>query len=81
MERLLQYLDDIEDLVYAVALRSERIMQALRFVAFMLTAVTAQALCIMLAIASPPLAVATASILVVTMLYRSAVNPIPAPAA
>ena len=35
MERLAQYLDDLEDLFYAVALKAERIRQALQFFLFM----------------------------------------------
>lgn len=77
MERLLQYMDDFEDLVFAVALQGENIRQMLKFTFFIITAVTVQTLCIFLAVVSPPLAVAAASILVVGMLYWGVVYKIP----
>lgn len=79
MERFVQYLDDIEDLVYAVALLAERIRQAARFLAFLSASLCLQVLGILLALASPPLAVAAASLLLVGMLYRGVVYNIPLP--
>ncbi len=35
MEVFVQYLDDLEDLFYAAALKAERILQAFRFFLFM----------------------------------------------
>lgn len=81
MERLLQYMDDLEDLVFAVASQGEKIRHLLRFILFAITAVSAQAMSIFLAVVNPPLAVAAASILVVGMLYRSVVYNIPVVAA
>ena len=78
MERLLQYMDDLEDLVFAVALQGENIRQMLKFVFFIITAVSVQGLCILLAVANPPLAVAAASTVAVCMLYRGVVYNIPA---
>lgn len=77
MERLLQYLDDLEDLAFAVASQAENIRRILRFVGFTLIAVLAQMLCVALAVTNPPLAAASASVLVVGMLYRSAVYNVP----
>jgi len=77
MECLLQYLDDLEDIYYALALRAERIRQVLHFCVFISTAVSVQALGILLALTNPPLAVAFASLLAVGTLYRSVVQEIP----
>lgn len=76
MERMLQYLDDLEDLYYAIALLSERIRQAVQSFLFIAAAVFVQALGIALALISPPLAVAAASLLMVGMLYRGVVRGI-----
>jgi hypothetical protein len=76
MERVLQYLDDLEDLYYAIALLSERSRQAVRFFLFITTALLAQSLGVALALISPPLAVAAASLLMVGMLYRGVVQGI-----
>jgi len=73
MECFVQYLDDLEDLYYAVALIWERIRTAVRFAVFVVTSVAFQALGVLLALAAPPLAVATASLLMVTLLYRAVV--------
>jgi hypothetical protein len=73
MECLIQYLDDLEDLFYAVALIWERIRTAVRFAVFVVTSVAFQTLGVLLALAAPPLAVATASLLMVTLLYRAVV--------
>lgn len=74
MEIFAQYLDELEDLIYAIALVRERIVRLLRVVLFWLFTVSLQALGIYVALVSPPLAVAVASILLVTLLYRGAVH-------
>jgi hypothetical protein len=81
MERLVQWLDDLEDLYYAAALLGERIQQAVRFFLFLSFALAAQISGVLLALSSPPLAVGTASLLLVGMLYRSVVQKIPLAAA
>jgi hypothetical protein len=73
MERFVQYLDDLEDLFYAFALKWERIRRALRFALFVATSVSFQLLGIFLALSIPALAVATASLLLVGLLYRNVV--------
>ena len=73
MERIVQYLDDLEDLFYAFALKWERIRRALRFTLFITTSVSFQLLGVFLALSIPALAVATASLLLVGLLYRSVV--------
>jgi amino acid permease len=72
MERLLQYLDDLDDLFSTIGLLAERIRSVLwlLFSAAMVLIVVVGG--ILLALAEPPLALATAIILFVTLLYRSA---------
>jgi len=72
MERLLQYLDDLDDLFSTIGLLAERIRSVLwlLFSAAMVLIVVAGG--ILLALAEPLLALATAIILFVTLLYRSA---------
>ena len=74
MECIVQYLDDLEDLFYAFALKWERIRRALRFALFVMTSLSFQLLGVFLALSVPALAVATASLLLVGLLYRSAVH-------
>jgi len=70
MERLVQYLDDLEDLIYAVALVMERVHKAVFFGVLLLFSFTLQFLGILLALSRPPLALAVVSLTVVGMLYR-----------
>ena len=77
MEVLVQYLDDLEDFFYAIALLAEKIRNAVRFFLFMAASVTLQLLGIFIALISPPMAVAVASLLMVGMLYRAAVHNLP----
>ncbi len=74
MECLIQYLDDLEDLFYAVALKAERIRQAIQFFLFMAASAALQVLGILIALWNPPLAVAVASLLLVGMLFRAVVG-------
>ncbi len=74
MERLVQWLDDLEDLAYAVVLSGETIRRLLRALLFAAAALALQAASILLALASPPAAVAGGSLLLVTLLYRGAVH-------
>lgn len=73
MELIVQYLDNLEDLFYAFALKWERIRRVLRFVLFITTSISFQLLGVFLALSIPALAVATASLLLVGLLYRSVV--------
>jgi len=77
MERLAQFLDDLEDLFYAVALKAERIRQAFRFFVFMATSAVLQLSGVFIALWNPPLAVAMVSLLAVGMLYRAVIGPSP----
>jgi len=73
MELFVQYLDDLEDLFYAFALKWERIRRTVRFALFIAASVSFQILGIFLALSHPPLAVAMAALLLVGLLYRGAV--------
>ena len=77
MEILVQYLDDLEDLIYAVALLAEKIRNAVQFFLFMATSIALQSLGVSIALVSPPMAVAVASLLLVGMLYRGVVHNLP----
>ena len=76
MECFIQYLDDLEDLVYAVALVGEKIR---RFAMFLLMSVIAVAIPVggvLLALAAPPLALAAVFMTLSVLLYRAATgNP------
>lgn len=72
MERLAQYLDDLEDFYYAAALLMERVRKALKLTAFILIFASLLYLAIRLALASPPLALAVVCLLVVCFLYFGA---------
>jgi hypothetical protein len=74
MERVMQYLDDLEDFVYAVALAAGRIVRAIRGLAVMTVSIALQIGALLLALAQPPLGLAVASILSVTLLYRTVVS-------
>lgn len=72
MERLIQYLDILEDAWYVVALLAERIRRiALQLCVLAIMAI-ASGLGIMLALTVPPVGLAVAALLTVTVLYRSA---------
>jgi len=74
MERLVQCLDDLEDLFYAAALKAERIRQLVRFSLFIAASAILQVFGIYIALRIPPLAVALASLLMVGMLFRAVVG-------
>ncbi len=75
MERLLQYLDDLDDLYSAIGLLAERIRSVLWLLFSTVVALLAVAGGILLALTEPPFALATAIILFVTLLYRSVTVP------
>jgi hypothetical protein len=76
MECLIQYLDDIEDAIYAVVFLGERLRRGLRTLFVVVASVALQCLGIFLALTSPPLALAAVSLLTVGYLYRSTVSPV-----
>lgn len=82
MECFLQYLDDLDDFVYTTALLWERIRRISGFVFVVTISLAVQAVGIYFALTAPPLAIATISVLLVVLLYRSVVyhSPVPEPA-
>ena len=74
MERFVQWLDDIEDLVYAVLLTRETIRRRLKAMFYAIAALALLGASVLLALTSPPIAVAAGSLLLVTILYRGAVQ-------
>ncbi len=74
MERLLQYWDDLDDLVYALGLVSERIRSIAYALAFVLAGLILHAGGIWLALTHPPLASATAILLLVALIYHLATS-------
>ena len=74
-ERALQYWDDLDDLVGALALRSERIRHILLFAISTVTFFLLLTAAIALALIEPPLALATMVLLVVALMYRAATGP------
>ena len=74
MELFVQYLDDLEDLFYAFALKWERIKRITRFVLFIVASAAVQALGIYLALTAPPIATAQVALLLVGLLYYGAVG-------
>jgi hypothetical protein len=74
MERIAQYLDDLEDIVYAVALVGERLRRVLQRIITGCVALCTLAFAFLLALSQPPLALALVAILMVTALYRAAVG-------
>jgi len=75
MERILLYWDNLDDVVGAFALMAERIRKLLLFAACTTCVGVLQIGGILLALSEPPLALAVATILLVTLLYRETTNP------
>jgi hypothetical protein len=75
MEFLLQYLDDLDDLYGALGLVWENLRRAsIALIAICALFATA-GLAIWLAMLHPPLALATSTVLFVTLIYRSVTSP------
>lgn len=77
MECLVQWLDEIEDLICAIALKAERIRIALQFFLYMSAAITLQITGVVVALMYPPMALAMAALLSVGMLFSAVVNHSP----
>ena len=75
MERLIQLFDDLDDLISMVGLLSERIRSALISMTITCAGLAIQVCVVMLALRHPPLALATAILLFVSLLYRSVTSP------
>ncbi len=76
MERVLQFWDDFDDLVGAICLKAEHIRSLVLFALGTTLVCVLQLGGILIALAKPPLALAIATILLVTLLYRTATNPL-----
>lgn len=77
MERLLQYLDDLEDFYFATALLMERVRSAVQLGLLLTVSFAIQFLGVLLALSRPPLALAVVSLTVVGMLYRGVIGAHP----
>ena len=75
MERLLLYLDDLDDLYGAVRLVSEDVRNGIVFVATALLVVIVATGAFFLASSHPPLALGVAALLLVVFLFQSAAAP------
>tara|TARA_R110002096_G_scaffold154_30_gene1021 strand:+ start:17570 stop:17815 length:246 start_codon:yes stop_codon:yes gene_type:complete len=75
MERFLQYLDDLDDLYGMAGLVRERVRRFIIAVTSYLAIASAAIGGIWFAMVVPPLAVATTTLLFVTLLYRSVTSP------
>lgn len=71
MERLIQWLDDLDDLVYMFGLVGERLRRGLRSLLMTGFLLTIQIGGVLLALRNPPLAMATAMLLFVSLFYHS----------
>ena len=77
MERLLQYLDDLEDLFYAAPLIAEQLRRAVQRILFLLASILLQVGGVILALSHPPLALAVVTLMLVALLYRAVIVPMP----
>jgi hypothetical protein len=77
MECFLQYLDDLDDLYGAFGLIWEKLRRTLLKLTSVLMVLAVGAGGISLALAHPPIALATSTMLFVTLLYRSVTVPSP----
>lgn len=74
MECLMQYLDDLEDFIYAVVLAAGRIIRAAGALLGLVMSIATPVGIVLLGLARPPLGLAAATMLSVVMLYRAVVN-------
>lgn len=77
MERLVQYLDDIEDLYCAILVLAEGTRNVMQLCLLLVGSFVVPYLGILLVLNRPPLAIAAASLAVVAMLYRAVMNSHP----
>lgn len=74
MERLVQCLDDVEDVYCAIVVMMERLRNILKFCLLLAVSFFVPFLGILLALGDPPLALAAVSFASVLLLYRAAAN-------
>jgi len=75
MERLLQYMDALDDLAGAFGLVYERLRRLFLALIAAITGLVSMASGIWLALVHPPIALATCVLLFVTLLYRAVTSP------
>ena len=75
MERLLQYLDDLDDLFGALGLLAERLRKLAVFAAIISLLLLCEVAGILLALKEPPLGLATAILLFTALMYRAVTQP------
>lgn len=75
MERVLQYLDDLDDFYGMIGLVSERLRRFMQALFSYLCVVVGATAGVSLALVHPPIALATSTLLFVTLLYRSVTVP------
>jgi len=75
MEIIAQWLDDLDDVVFSCRLLRERIRNLLLASLLLSAAVILEVAAVLLALRHPPLASATATMLLVFLMYRSATAP------
>lgn len=75
MERLLQYMDDIDDLIGTIGLVYEQLRRILVTMTTLVVFVVSIGSGVQLAAWHPPIALATCLLLFVTLLYRSVTAP------
>lgn len=74
MERLMQYLDDLEDSVCALALAAGRIARMVGALLGLVLSIATPVGILLLSLARPPLGLAAATMLSVVWLYQAVVN-------
>ena len=77
MERIVQYLDEFEDLICAVMMAKERLRRAVQILVILAASMLLQTLGVLLALSRPPLALAAVSLMIVGMLYNAVTSRIP----
>ncbi len=75
MERLLLWLDDLDDLFGTVGLLAERMRRLFLALARLVALVTIATCSVLAALTEPPLGLAVAILLFVFLLYRSVTQP------
>jgi len=75
VERFIQYLDEIDDLISIVGLLAERIRNLFLSLIFVCVSLAIQVGGVMLALSHPPVALAAALLMFVVLLYRSVTVP------
>lgn len=77
MERIVQYLDEFEDLICAVMMAKERLRRAVQILVILAASMLLQTLGVLLALSRPPLALAAVSLMIVGMLYNAVTSRFP----